>query len=88
MKRIYKYTIAKADRSSIAMPEDAYVRSVQVQHGDICLWAEVNPNARLVDRSVLVVGTGHDLPSDVDFYAYIGTVQLHGGSLVFHVYIR
>lgn len=52
----------------------------------VCLWALVDvPANACVTRPIRMVGTGmHDevKPTDV----FIGTVQLHGGNLVLHVF--
>jgi hypothetical protein len=48
------------------------------------LWALVDPEAPLEARTFRIYGTGHDVP---DFYGlFVGTVQLYGGSLIFHVF--
>lgn len=65
------------------MPLDSHILCVQVQGGTPCLWARVDPNAPSVARRILVFGTGHSIEGHPD---YIGTYQLSGGSLIFHVY--
>lgn len=83
--KIYKYPIESIDDQEIWMPSDAHILCVQVQ-GDIpCLWARVDPDALLCVRRICVFGTGHPIDGHLD---YIGTYQLDGGSLVFHVYER
>jgi len=83
-KRIWKYEIRLAERQSVEMPSGAKVLFVGVQVPNICLWAEVDPEAEKQIRLVSVFGTGHPMPDDPG--SYIGTFMLHGGALVFHVY--
>lgn len=86
--RIYKYPIEATDRQTIKMPAAARPLCVQVQHDQICIWAEVKPEARELERAVLVIGTGHEMPADAGAFTYLGTVQLLRGGLVFHVFIQ
>lgn len=87
MKSIFKYPIQVADLQKVTMPIDAKILCVQVQRGEqVCLWAEVDPNAKLQARTIEIFGTGHAL--DESSRVYIGTVQVAGGVLVWHVYER
>lgn len=81
MRAIYKYTIPLAGEVRIGMLAGAVPRHVCEQRGTICVWAEVDTEAGMVDRTFYVVGTGHPLPVGM---AYIGTVHLN--ELVFHIY--
>lgn len=84
MKRLYKYDIAVSDVCEVAMPVGAEILSLQSQRDAICLWAIVDPDAPKQVCRFRVYGTGHPLPDEPG--VFIGTVQLHGGSLVFHVF--
>ena len=84
MKTIHKYIIEVTDKQLITMPVNADVLCVQVQNGNPCIWAIVDTDYEVVNYEVYTYGTGHewsDLGCD-----YIGTYQLDGGSLVFHVF--
>jgi hypothetical protein len=83
-RAIWKYQIEVTDRQSVEMPSGAMPLFVGVQGGDVCLWAEVDPEVGKQPRTILVFGTGHPMPDDPG--SYIGTFMLHGGALVFHVY--
>jgi hypothetical protein len=71
------------------MPEGAQVLCVQNQgpvHTPLpFLWAKVNTEKKLVPKKILIRGTGHPLEGDAH---YIGTFQIDGGDLVFHVFER
>jgi hypothetical protein len=87
--RIWKFALAITDSQAIAMPFGAQTLSVQEQDGDLCVWAIVNPAAPVVPVRFYVVGTGNPMPwpSWVTNPRHLGTVQTHGGSLVWHVFV-
>jgi len=85
MRKIYKYPLKVEDVQMVEMPAGAVVLTVQAQGETPCLWAEVDPKAALVCRSFVTYGTGHPM-DDGPVRHYVGTYQLRGGALVFHVY--
>lgn len=94
---IFKYTlnpmqITKDGSIHLAIPRPAKILSVAEQHGEMVLYALVNPDASEdLCRRVWVLGTGHDLPNDlVQQYEggtafIVGTVKLEEGTLMFHI---
>jgi hypothetical protein len=84
MKTIYKYPIKAADEQSVQLPKGAKILCVQTQNGQPWLWAEVDTQVESVPFEIKVRGTGH--PFDGSEGVYIGTFQLSGGALVFHVF--
>lgn len=86
MKTIFKYPIKLADIQDVRMPRGAKIISAQMQGEQLCLWAEVDNTVGLKWRSIEVFGTGHPMPEAPRLF--IGTVQMHGGSLIWHVYER
>ena len=85
MKTIWKYELRAAGEQIIVMPEHARILSVQSQNDAACLWAIVESTNRKVRRTFRIHGTGHPIDYHGD-YPHVGTFQLHGGSLVFHVF--
>ena len=81
---IYKYPIMTTDKQSIQMPLGAKILCIQTQNELPCLWALVD-DLPLEPRCILIFHTGHPVPADKSLY-YIGTYQLLGGQLVFHVF--
>jgi len=49
-KTIWKFTLDLVDEQQVSLPKDAEILSVQVQNGNICLWALVNPEAEKETR--------------------------------------
>lgn len=86
MTRIFKYPLRITDIQTVPMPEGAETLSVQMQNEFPCIWARVDDSHASVERTVVIVGTGHPCPGDDDAH-YVGTVQQFGGSLVWHVFI-
>lgn len=85
MKKIWKYPLEVTDKQSINVPEDAEFMCIQIQHGEPCLWVKCDPDATKNYIVLNTYGTGHTIENDErDFY--IGTYQLSGGNLVFHVF--
>lgn len=81
---IWKYILDIARTNRIAMPVGAEVLTVQVQRNSLCLWAKVHPDDELEDRLFAVEGTGFDVKDAKE--TYIGTAQMAGGDLVWHVF--
>lgn len=83
-KVIWKYPLAVTSENWIEMPWGAEVLTVQRQGEAVCLWAKVDPTADKKKRMFVVLPTGmeyEEFPS-----RYIGTFQVHGGALIFHVF--
>lgn len=82
--QIWKFALPIEDESIIEMPKGAMILCVQVQGDSPCIWAKVSTKAIRASRRLLVVGTGHSFPEGENLY--VGSFQLSGGRLVFHVF--
>lgn len=82
-RAIWKFTLDPG-HTRAQMPKGARLLHVHEQHREVCVWAEVEPSAPIVDRVVFVVGTGHEFTVGVRAATYVGTA--HVGGLVLHVY--
>jgi hypothetical protein len=85
MKRIYKYPLERRPRGQAAamMPKGATVLAFGEKDGDLCLWAEVDPDEQPPEeRRFYLLGTGWEIPIDVKRYlgSHIGPV------FVWHLY--
>jgi hypothetical protein len=86
MKTVWKYSLDMVDQQVISMPIAASILCVQTQREVICLWALVDPDEkRRANRRIRIAGTGHPI-GELEILAYIGTAQLQGGDLAFHVF--
>lgn len=92
MKSIFKYNIVSMGSLATIKGPIIKLLSAQVQHGNIVVWAEVDTD--MPDRvfNIFPIGTGWDVSAFkedfFDTYAFLDTVQLGGGSLVFHIYYK
>ena len=97
MKTIYKYILEPVGAQTLQIPSGAEFLSVQMQHGNLCLWAIVDPEKLLENEYFVIVGTGHPVPEKPKYLQYLGTVQQAArlknlfpehadGALVWHVF--
>jgi hypothetical protein len=84
MRTIYKYPLEAVDEQTITTKANYKILTVAVQNEQPCLWIEVDTEKDDEDIKIFTHGTGHPLFSEAN--NYIGSYQLHKGSLVFHVY--
>jgi len=90
-KTIYKYELSPVlqGNHSLKLPKNAEILSVQAQNDTPCIWALVYPDNEVEERFFELFGTGHDIPCDMGIdRKFIGTFQMYGGSLVFHLFER
>lgn len=85
MKTIWKFPLSSEGEQLIKMPQGCAVLCAQVQHDIPCVWAVVDTDAPTVKRRFRIFGTGH--PINEDDLQFVGTFQLSGGGLVFHLYM-
>jgi hypothetical protein len=86
MKQVWKYHLTP-DSLTKEIPAGGIIRHVDEQFEQICVWVEVDPDQPQENRFFEVYGTGHDIPEDMDAERiYLGSVKLHKGTLVFHIY--
>lgn len=84
MRVIHKFLVEVGDRREIKSHKVIRWLDVQVQSGDVVVWAEVDAATDLETSVIHIRGTGH--PMDGSEGRHIGTFQLSCGSLVFHVF--
>jgi hypothetical protein len=68
----------------IAVPTAARFLSAQIQGDQLCLWALVNPKAPLQLKRIVILGTGHPVPTEQ--MRFIDTVQMENGALIWHIF--
>lgn len=84
-RKIFKYIISPSTLE-IEAPRSARFLSVEEQHGQIVLYALVDDGVPPQRYSVDIIGTGHLVPNELDSGNFVGTVKLHNGDLMFHVF--
>ena len=86
MIAVWKFELPIDDYVTIlAIPRGARLLTVAVQDGRLVLYALVDTAYPNVMRRMRIAGTGHPISGD-EAANYVGTVLMHGGRLVFHVF--
>lgn len=83
MKVVWKYYVPIEDEFTLLLPAGARILAVQAQHNEPQMWALVDPNAAPQPRRFRLAGTGHPIEGE---WSYLGSFQVHGGNLVFHLF--
>jgi hypothetical protein len=81
MKTVWKFPVLREPEFAISMPRGALLLSFQDQHGQLCLWAAVDPAEPMELRRFRLAGTGHPIAGGV----YVGTAQQ--GEFVWHLFL-
>lgn len=68
---IWKFTLNPVE-DTIAMPEGARILHVREQFQRVCIWAEVDPEAAIVNRRFGIGLTGQGVPPG----GYVGTAHV------------
>jgi hypothetical protein len=86
MKTIHKFHVGLG-MSSLMLPPDAKVLTVQMQRDTPQMWILLDTDAACIVRRFVTVGTGHDMSAFIsEKAAYVGTFQMNEGALVLHVF--
>jgi len=85
-RSIWKFPLEITDLQEVLMPKGAEILTVQMQEQTLCIWAKVNPEKEFETeiRKIRIIGTGHKFNDEN--LKYIGTTQMYGGGLIWHVF--
>lgn len=84
-RAVWKFPFHPAHPILIQMPKGAQVLSVQCQSDRPFLWAFVDPHAEREVRGFYAYEAGQTIESN-DLGQFVGTFQMPGGHLVFHMW--
>ena len=82
---VHKWKLRFLDEQTLEVPRGSQILSVEEQQGGIVLYAAVTAEAIKETVQVYVYGTGHPMSRKPS--RFIGTVKLHEGGLMFHVFV-
>jgi hypothetical protein len=94
---IYKYVLTPVDRQIVKLPKGAEVLSVESQFNpegflqeQVVVYAFVDEEEKETESFVFQTrGTGHYAGNfKRENYAFLGTVKLSNGKLMFHIFYR
>lgn len=89
---IWKVELDIVAEQTIEIPSGATFLSAREQNDHVCAWFICDPDKPKEPRTIAMVGTGHEVPTDGDsmgdepFSVYLGTAIIFGGNLVWHVF--
>jgi len=89
MKTIYKFTLSISDEQELIMPaESKILQTVQIQNGEVVIWAFCTPSDKTEKVKIVTLGTGNRIPEEItsEKLVYIGTYQKDW--FVGHVFIK
>lgn len=86
MKRILEYNLDIVGYQDLVLSENSKILSVANQGDTIVLYA-ITDGASPCHYSIFILGTRHPA-DDVIGAQFIGTVSLHDGTLMLHVFAR
>jgi hypothetical protein len=89
MKTVWKFPIVIEDTFELELPEDAEILHVDSQEQRYAyLWALVDPDVPKERRRFRLAGTGHPIDDSLEITGleHVGSFQLHGGRLVYHLF--
>ncbi len=87
MRTVHKFELG-IGTTTLHLPPDAKCLYVGNQHETICVWIELDPYDQTTEPcDFRVFGTGNPINDIVGMdITHVGTVLLHSGTGVFHVY--
>jgi hypothetical protein len=83
---VFKYPIPSDDYFQIDLPVGAKVLTIQTQHGNPQMWVLLDPSEPYITHYFRIAGTGHPIEEPQEDLRYIGTCQVLGGDLIFHLF--
>lgn len=85
MKTIFKYPLYLVDEQTVPLPNGAQPLSVQLQNGELYMWALVDIQSPSNPRRFRIFGTGTPAMLDSNWH-FVDTVQQ--GMLVWHIFVE
>ena len=86
---VFKYVLAPTDVQSVILPGGSEILSIAEQHDQIVVYAIVADNGqKKEEHEFRILGTGHPITFIRCDYRFLGTVKIHNGALMFHIFQR
>lgn len=84
---IWKFPLKMQGVQTLDIPEGAVILHIELQYGQVCVWALVNPKAKKTHRTFAMYGTGQLLDVSAE-EEHIFTFSQDEGSFIWHVFER
>ena len=88
MNRIYKYPVEYTSRQTLILPRGTKPISAINQRDEIVVYAVVDTDEVEQDCFEIVVQPTGASFDDINAYQFLGSVALHDGRYVFHIFYR
>ncbi len=85
MPAVFKYSVTRGTEHRLQLPQGARLLGIDLQQGQLYVWALVEPERPAVERLVRLYPTGANMRPDVR-RTYIGTVIVNDGRLALHAF--
>ena len=86
MQKIFKF-ILDPNTTVLNIQSETILSAIE-QHNEIAVYALVDTHEKAHTYEFVVVGTGQELEFDVSKYSFLGTVKLHSGLIIGHVFYK
>ena len=83
---IWKFLVTNPVADEVSMPTGAEILHVDMQHGNVCMWAKVDPDAPQITREFMIEGTGQPPNVRLDDAIHRGTMIDGRMGMVWHLF--
>ena len=88
-KKILKYKIPIVDVSTVDLPIGSQILSAVEQAETIVMYAIVNTEITDTQKvTIRIIGTGNPIEESMSEFKFIGTVNMHKGLFIWHVFVK
>lgn len=84
--KIWKFELTKERTQLVKMPEKSEIMDIQMQNGNLVMWALVEPESKNIDVKINMYGTGWEINNNTTKDEYLATVQ--DGGFVWHFFMN
>lgn len=89
MKSVWKFKLDPSQNNIVEMPLGTKILSIKCQREDIVIYGLVSLNEESKEvYSLEIFGTGEPIPSYINSYEFLDTVNMNNDELIFHVFYK
>lgn len=88
-KHIYKYVLDVEEKQIVKIPSiNGDLLSVKSIGNDIVIYALIDTSLESKNFEIRTYGTGFGVDDDILDFKFLGTVDMHNGTVVFHIFYK
>jgi hypothetical protein len=76
--KIYKYILTEVKTQLVKMPLKSEIIDIQIQDGNIVMWAIIDPQTEDIEVKINMYGTGEEICDSNLKEQYLATVKSYG----------